>query len=133
MPRGEKKWIGHAKVPSTGIEYCEVYKISSWISTGPQVLGPRVHCFYLPDVYMFVVVLTITVTWLLPNPRIYQCHLPFVYCYWLYLTSQLSMETPYSNSSSVKCSSSSCLYSLTLCLYISEYVRTFVLGTLKIK
>ena len=46
---------------------------------------------------------------------------------------KLSMEIPYSNSSSVKCSSSSCLYNLTLCLYICEYVRTFVLGTLKIK
>ena len=40
---------------------------------------------------------------------------------------------PYSNSNSVKCSSSSCLYNLTLCLYICEYVRTFVLVTLKIK
>ena len=45
--RGEK-WIGHARllaeVPSTSIEYCEVYKI-------PRVgflRGPRVHCSYQP-------------------------------------------------------------------------------------
>ena len=48
--RGEK-WIGHARllaeVPSTSIEYCELYKI-------PRRVGfPQVHCFYLPTVDNF--------------------------------------------------------------------------------
>ena len=95
-------------------------------------------------------VLTITVTWLLGDTTFSQpkdLPMPPPLCVllspaavmmtaaarWLCLTSKLSMETPYSNSSSVKCSSSSCLCNLTLCLYVCEYVRTFVLGTLKIK
>ena len=93
------------------------------------------------------VVLTITVTWLqgdttfsqpkdLPMPpplcvllsptAVMITAWSYVAAMWLCLTSKLSMETPYSNSSSVKCSYSSCLY-------IFEYVRTFVLCTLKIK
>ena len=50
-----KKWIGHARlfaeVPSTSIEYCEVYKIpkkagSLWVPWF-WVLDPWVHCLYL--------------------------------------------------------------------------------------
>ena len=46
--RGEK-WIGHARlyaeVPSTSIEYCEVYKIPRRVGF---LRGPRVHCSYQP-------------------------------------------------------------------------------------
>ena len=45
-----RKWIGHARllveVPSTSIEYCEVYKIPRRVGF-LQVPWSRVHCFYL--------------------------------------------------------------------------------------
>ena len=41
--------IGHvtllAEVPSTSIEYCEVYQIVR----SPWIPGSLVHCFYLPE------------------------------------------------------------------------------------